>query len=112
MFVNTYVPVHIPNSSVLRWCQSIVVLLAVPLVVTLTVGLLAFAEDPQMVSEEKVAERARGAWESGARNGALDILDQVIHVNPHALALLKLRGDIFTTSRCPCEAVVAYDTVI
>jgi len=112
MFVNTYVPVHIPNSSVLRWCQSIVVLLAVPLVVTLTVGLLAFAEDPQMVSEEKVAERARGAWESGAINGALDILDQGIQDNPHALALHKLRGDIFTTSRRPREAVEAYETVL
>src|SRR5437867_3601615 len=112
MFVNTYVPVHIPNSSVLRWCQSIVVLLAVPLVVTLTVGLLAFAEDPQMVSEEKVAERARGAWESGAINVALEILDQWIQDNPRAVALHKLRGDIFTTSRRPREAVEAYETVL
>jgi tetratricopeptide (TPR) repeat protein len=75
-------------------------------------GPLAFAEDPQVLSEQKVAERAKGAWESGAINGALEILDQWIQDNPHALTLQKLRGDIFATSRRPQEAVEAYETVL
>ena len=112
MFVNRYLPFHIPNTSVQRRYQYLVMLLGLPLVLTLTMGPLAFAKDPQVLSEEKVAERAKGAWESGAINGALDILDQGIQDNPHALALHKLRGDIFTTSRRPREAVEAYETVL
>jgi len=87
-------------------------LLGLPVVLTLTMGPLAFAKDPQLRSEEKVAERAKVAWESGATSGALDILDQWIQAHPPALALQKLRGDIFTTSRRPKEAVEAYDTVL
>lgn len=92
--------------------QSIAMFLGVPLVLTLTMGPLAFAKDPQVLSEQKVAERAKGAWESGAINGALDILDQGIQDHPHALMLHKLRGDIFTTSRRPREAVEAYEAVL
>ncbi len=87
-------------------------LLGLPVVLTLTMGPLAFAKEPQLRSEEKVAERAKVAWESGATSGALDILDQWIQAHPPALALQKLRGDIFTTSRRPKEAVEAYDTVL
>ncbi len=112
MFVNRYLPVHIPNTSVQPRYQSIAMLLGVPLVLTLMMGPLAFAKDPQVLSEEKVAERAKVAWESGAIKGALDILDQWIQDNPHALTLHKLRGDIFTTSRRPQEAVEAYETVL
>lgn len=112
MLVNSYLPFHIPNTSAQRRYQSIAMLLGVPLVLTLTMGPLAFAEDPQVLSEEKVAERAKGAWESGAINGALDILDQWIQDHPHALTLHKLRGDIFTTSRRPRDAVEAYETVL
>lgn len=75
-------------------------------------GPFAFANDPQLLSEENIAERAKVAWESGAINPALDILDQGIHDNPNALALYKLRGDILSTSRGPREAVEAYDTVL
>lgn len=112
MFVNRYVPFHIPNTSVQRRHQSIAMLLGVPLMLTLTMGPLAFAEDPQVLSEEKVAERVKGAWESGAINGALEILDQGIQGHPHSLRLHKLRGDIFTTIRRPREAVAAYETVL
>ena len=90
--------------------HSIAILLAVPLVLTL--GPLALAEDPQVLSEEKVAEQAKQAWESGAINPALEILDQGIQDHPDALPLQKLRGDIFSTSRGPREAVEAYDTVL
>ena len=87
-------------------------LVGVPLVVTLTMGPFAFAEDPSLRSEEQVAERAKGAWESGAINPALDILDQGIQDHPHALTLQKLRGDILATSRGPHEAVEAYETIL
>jgi tetratricopeptide (TPR) repeat protein len=105
-------PFHIPNTSVQRRHQSIAILLGVPLVLALTMGPVAFAEDPQVLSEEKVAERVKGAWESGAVHGALDILDQGIQVHPHSLRLHKLRGDIFATIRRPREAVAAYETVL
>ena len=84
----------------------------VPLVMTLTMGSFAFADDPSIRSEEQVAERAKGAWESGAINPALEILDQGIQDHPNALTLQKLRGDILSTSRGPQEAVEAYETVL
>ena len=87
-------------------------LLGAPLVLLLTMNPLAFAVDPPAPSEEQVAEHAKGVWESGAINPALEILDQGIQDNPHALTLHKLRGDILTTSRGPQEAVEAYETVL
>ena len=92
--------------------RSITMLLGVPLVVTLTMGPFAFAEDPQLRSEEQVTEHAKAVWESGAINSALEILDQGIQDHPHALTLQKLRGDILATFRGPREAVEAYDTVL
>jgi tetratricopeptide (TPR) repeat protein len=87
-------------------------LVGVPLVVTLTMDPFAFAEDPQLRSEEQVAEHAKAVWESGAINPALEILDQGIQDHPQALTLQKLRGDILATSRGPREAVEAYETVL
>ena len=92
--------------------HHIVLLLAVTLVLTLTMVPRAFAEDPQLRSAEQVAEHAKIVWESGAVNSALEILDQGIQDNPHALTLQKLRADILTTSRGPREAVEAYETVL
>ena len=92
--------------------HHIAMLVGVPLVVTLTMGPFAFAEDPSLRSEEQVAERAKGAWESGAITPALEILDQGIQDHPHALTLQKLRGDILATSRGPHEAVEAYETIL
>ena len=87
-------------------------LLGAPLVVALTMGPVAFAESPPVLSEETVAERVKGAWESSATNNALEILDQGIQNHPHSLRLHKLRGDIFTTLRRPRQAVEAYETVL
>ncbi|TKS61521.1 MAG: hypothetical protein EWM72_00269 [Nitrospira sp.] len=78
----------------------------------LTVRPFAFAEDPQLLSEENVTEHAQGMWEGGAITPALEILDQGIQDHPHALTLHKLRGDILATFRGPQEAVQAYETVL
>jgi tetratricopeptide (TPR) repeat protein len=103
---------HMQNIFVQIRHQSIAMLIGVPLALNVTMGSLGLAEEPQVLSEENAAERAKGAWESGAINPALDILDQGIEDNPHALALYKLRGDILSTSRGPQEAVQAYDIVL
>jgi len=92
--------------------HNIVMLVGVSLALTLTMGPIAFAEDPQFRSEEQVAEHAKAVWESGAINPALDILDQGIQAHPYSFALQKLRADILTTSRGPKEAVEAYETVL
>jgi len=92
--------------------HHIAMLIGVSLVVTLTMGPFAFAEDPALRSEEQVAEHAKAVWESGAINPALEILDQGIQDHPHALTLQKLRGDILATSRGFQEAVEAYETVL
>lgn len=92
--------------------HHIAMLVGLPLVMTLTMGPLAFAEESQLRSEEQVAERAKGAWEGGAITPALEILDQGIQDHPHALTLQKLRGDILATSRGPQEAVEAYETIL
>jgi len=85
---------------------------SLPLVVALTIGSFAFAEDSSSRSDEQVAERAKEAWESGAINPALDILGQGIQDQPHAVLLQKLRGDILATFRGPREAVQAYEAVL
>lgn len=92
--------------------HHIAMLIGMALVVPLTMGPFALAEDPSLRSEEQVAERAKDAWESGAINPALDILDQGIQDHPHALTLQKLRGDILATSRGPQEAVEAYEAIL
>lgn len=92
--------------------HSYALLLAGPLVVTLTMGSFTFAENPSLGSEERVAEQAKTAWESGAIASALEILDQGIHDHPQALILQKIRADILTTVRGPQEAVAAYETVL
>ena len=45
-------------------------LLGVPLVLTLAMSPLAFAEEPQVLSEEKVAERAKEAPASSSKGQA------------------------------------------
>ena len=82
------------------------------LMLMLAMGLPALAEEPQALSEEQIAEHAKGAWESGAVNAALEILDAWIQEHPPALALHKLRGDILSTTRRPREAVMAYETAL
>jgi len=100
------------NSALRPRYGYIATLLAVPLVLTLTMGPLASAADSPGQSEEQVAEHAKTVWESGAINTAIEILDQGIQDYPKALTLQKLRADILTTSRGPREAVEAYETVL
>jgi tetratricopeptide (TPR) repeat protein len=107
-----YLPFHMQEPATRLRYHDIAILLGMPCVLTLTLGLFAFAQDRQVFSEERVAEQAKVAWESGEINPALDILDQGIQDNPHALTLYKLRGDILATSRGPQEAVEAYETVL
>jgi len=111
-FVNRYLRFPMQNTLSRPRYHSIAMLVGVPLVVTLTMGPFAFAEDSSLRSEEQVAEHAKAVWESGAINPALEILDQGIQDHPQALTLQKLRGDILTTSRGPREAVEAYETVL
>lgn len=110
MFMNRSFPSHIQDIVVRPIYRSIAMLLGVPIVLSL--GPVAFAEDPQALSEETVAEQANVMWESGAIIPALEILDQGIQDDPDALMLQKLRGDILATSRGPQEAVAAYETVL
>jgi tetratricopeptide (TPR) repeat protein len=110
--MNSPLPSHTQDRVVRPRYYSIAMLVGVPLVVTLTMDPFAFAEDPQLRSEEQVAEHAKAVWESGAINPALEILDQGIQDHPQALTLQKLRGDILATSRGPREAVEAYETVL
>ncbi|HJT21292.1 MAG TPA: tetratricopeptide repeat protein [Nitrospira sp.] len=64
-------------------------------------------------SEQGVLEEAKAAWETGATNRALEILDEWAEDDKEeAPALGKLRGDILTASRRPQEAVQAYDSIL
>jgi tetratricopeptide (TPR) repeat protein len=63
-------------------------------------------------SEQGVLEQARAAWEIGATNRALEILDEWTEGAEDAPELGKLRGDILTASRRPQEAVQAYDSIL
>jgi tetratricopeptide (TPR) repeat protein len=110
--VKRYLPFPMQEPVVRPRYQSIVMVLGLPIVLALAIGPFAFAQDPQVRSEEKVAEEAKVAWENGAINPALEILDQGIQDHPLALTLYKLRGDILATSRGPQEAVEAYETVL
>lgn len=77
-----------------------------------TTGSIALGEQPQVLSEEKIAEQVKVVWESGAIIPALDMLEQEIQENPSAFTLYKLRGDILATSRGPQEAIEAYNSVL
>ncbi len=91
---------------------SIAVLVGVPLLIALTLGSFAHAEDRSPRSAEQIAEHARTVWEDGTPATALELLDQGIHDYPHALTLQKLRADILSTSRGHREAVEAYETIL
>lgn len=59
-----------------------------------------------------VAEQAKGAWESGATERAIELLDDSLRQFPDDLALAKLRGDILSTTRRSPEAIEAYDLAL
>ena len=71
----------------------------------------ALAHQQHMKSKE-VGDRAKTEWLDGAPNRALEILDQEAQEEPADLTILKLRGDIFATSRRDQEALQAYDGVL
>ena len=112
MFPNGSEPIPMQDTILRPKYRYIATLLGVPLMLTLTMGPFAFAEDPPVLSEEQIADRANTVWESGAINPVLEILDQGIQDHPQALTLRKLRADILTISRGPQEAVAAYETVL
>ncbi len=92
--------------------HCVAMLFGASLVMALPMGPVAFAQEPQILSVEQVIEQAKGSWESGAINPALDVLDQGIQDHPRALTLYKLRGDILATSRSLQQAVQAYETIL
>ena len=71
-----------------------------------------WANDVQQSPAEKLADKAKAMWDSGAIGPALDILEEGIQQYPDALALKTLRGDMLATFRDPGEAIKAYDTVL
>ncbi|MFO0778411.1 MAG: tetratricopeptide repeat protein [Nitrospira sp.] len=72
----------------------------------------ALADAEQRVTVEQAVEQAGAAWEGGAVTSALELVEQGIQDDPHALVLHKLRGDILSTFREPKEAVQAYDRAL
>lgn len=90
----------------------IAILFSIPLVTTLLLNPIAPAEDHSLRSEEHVVEQAKAAWESGAINSAIEILDQGMLDLPQSITLQKLRADILATSRGPQEAVAAYEAIL
>ena len=88
---------------------------SISLVIALMTGLLyaiVSAEDQPLTQVDTIAERAQEAWIDGATNRALDIINHGIQGHPQALGLMKIRGDILSTTRRPQEAVQAYETVL
>lgn len=70
------------------------------------------AIDGRSLSVEHIAERAKGAWDSGAVARAFELLDQGLRDYPDAPALYKLHGDLLAATRRHQEAVEAYDHVL
>lgn len=101
-----------PHTLNRRGSGGSVILGGLSLLLAVVIGPLASAEEPQTLSEPSIAARVKAAWETGAINGALDIVTQGIQDHPQALSLLKLRGDILATVRRPLEAVQAYDKAL
>ncbi len=113
--MNKSMPAPMQDCAARPGYGSIAVLIGALIVATLLLNMLntfSFAEEPSIASEKYVAEQAKTAWESGAINSALEILDRGIQDYPHDLTLQKLRADILTTSRDPQEAVAAYEAVL
>ncbi len=80
--------------------------------VVLLMSHLVFANEEQKPTVEMIAKQAEATWVDGAPVPALEILEQGILDNPHALNLQKLRGDILATSRRDQNAIEAYETIL
>ena len=99
------------TSSQPRYVHAGTLLIAALLPIAAISGIVR-AEDPAVLSEARLAQQARIAWESGAMAAALDLLDRRISEHPEELTLHKLRGDILSTYRGPQEAIQAYETAL
>ncbi|NKB82592.1 MAG: tetratricopeptide repeat protein [Nitrospirales bacterium] len=96
----------------IRGQWNIEAILFIVLFVTLSMNMLALAQEQPMNPVDRVADRAEAAWRDGDNARALDILAQGIRDNTHALILQKLRGNILATSRRPREAIEAYEAIL
>lgn len=67
---------------------------------------------PSDESEEQIAQRASDVWEHGDVTHALEIIDPWLRDHPRSVILHRLKGDIFSASRRPKDAVAAYDQVL
>lgn len=112
MFGNSAVVLHRSQTFPLLRYRYGIVLVTVWITVLLTTTTASWAQDPQHVSPERLAEQAKAVWESGAITPALDLLEEGVQQHPRALTLYKLRGDILATARGPQEAVQAYETAL
>lgn len=90
----------------IKFTLSLIGLMALP------IGLPVLANQEQTNSDDGVVDRAKAVWLNGAPNRAMEILDQERQGTPPDLRILKLRGDIFSTSRRDQEALQAYDAVL
>lgn len=112
MFGNSAAVWHRPQTFPLLRYRYGIVLLIVWLTALFATTTASWAQDPQQVSPERLAEQAKAVWDSGAIVPALDLIEEGIHHHPQALTLHKLRGDILATARGPQEAVQAYETAL
>ena len=112
MFGNSVVVLHRPQSFPPLRYRYRIVLRIVWLTAIIATATASWAQDPQQVSPERLAEQAKAVWDSGAIVPALDLLEEGIQHHPRALTLHKLRGDILAAARGPQEAVQAYETAL
>lgn len=112
MFGKSAVVLQRSQTSPLLRCRYGIRLLTIWLTTIFSTTAGAWAQDPTLVSPERLAEQAKTVWESGAIAPALDLIEEGIHQHPRALTLHKLRGDILATARGPQEAVQAYETAL
>ena len=92
--------------------RNIKLTLSVIVLGILPISVSGLAHQQQTNSDEEVVDRAKAVWLDGAPIPALEILDQEMQGNPSDMRILKLRGDIFSTSRRDHEALQAYDAVL
>lgn len=112
MFGNSAETRHKSRTFPLRRYRYGIIRVTVWITAILTTTTASWAQDPQRVSPERLAEEAKAVWESGAIAPALDLLDEGVQQHPRSLTLYKLRGDILATARGPQEAVQAYETAL
>ena len=79
---------------------------------TLSIAFPALANKETVNPKEEIIDQAKAVWLEGAPNRALEILDQEGLGNSSDPKILRLRGDIFATTRRDQEAIQAYDALL